>query len=111
MTPFNYGAYVSWKLSPFVRVSLDSRYEAVYSERVFNKNLDFYSAKPDWQSTLSSYPTDAVLVPTAKPVAAHMPETGWSRVYSDAHFEVYVSRSVHLPVVKWHGRVPDGTVF
>lgn len=111
MTPFDYGAYVSWRLFPLVRVSLDSRYEAVYSEEVFNKNLDFYSAKAGWQSTLSRYPTDAVLVPTAEPVAAHMTETGWNRVYSDSHFEVYVPPDVHLRVVKWRAPVPDGTIF
>src|SRR5262249_39408946 len=34
MVPFRLGAYVSWKLYPAVKVSLDSRYEEVFSDEI-----------------------------------------------------------------------------
>ncbi len=97
MVPFRVGAYVSWKLFPAVKVSLDSRYEETYPNRVVESVFHFYEGQPDWQSTLDAYPTDAVLVPRVSPLAQKMMQTGWRRVYRDREFELCIRAGVSLP--------------
>jgi hypothetical protein len=89
MVPFRLGAYVSWKLFPAVKVSLDSRYEEIYPDNVVQSVFRFYEAAPDWRSVLDVFPTDVVLVPRDSPISRVMPQTGWSRVYLDQQFELY----------------------
>jgi len=109
MTTFDYGAYCSWKLYPLVKVSLDGRFELVYSLRLFERSGDFYGARPGWQSMLRDYPTDIVLIPARATVARVMPTSGWERVYSDSEYELYARPGLHLPRVELHGPPPDGT--
>lgn len=90
MVPFRVGAYVSWKLYPAVRVSLDSRYEVAYPNEVVQRGFDFYAAAPRWQTILTDWPTDAVLLPRDSLVVRVMPSAGWPRVYADRDFEIYV---------------------
>ena len=97
MVPFTQGAYVSWKLFPAVRVSLDSRYEVAYSEEWVDRSFRFYAAEPGWQETLRAYPTDLVLVPKITPLARVMPESGWRRAYVDREFELYARPGLALP--------------
>jgi len=80
MVPFRLGAYVSWKLYPAVKVSLDGRYEEVYSNEVMRQIFDFYEARTNWQSTLDEYPTDIVVAPRDSPICAKMRETAWNPV-------------------------------
>lgn len=89
MVPFRLGAYVSWKLFPAVKISLDSRYEETYPDSVVQSIFGFYEASPGWRSTLGAFPTDLVLVPRAMPIAGWMPQSGWDRVYVDQQFELY----------------------
>ncbi len=104
MTPFAHGAYVSWKLHPAVRVSMDTRYEAAYPPALVAEHFRFYAAAPGWQATLTAYPTDIVLVPRSAAVAARMPQTGWSRVYVDSEFELWARPGVKLAPADWTGR-------
>jgi hypothetical protein len=89
LVPFRLGAYVSWKLYPAVRVSLDGRYEEVYSDRVMREIFNFYEAGPGWRATLEAYPTDAVLAPRAAPVCDKMRDTTWVAAYQDMDFVLY----------------------
>jgi hypothetical protein len=98
MVPFRLGAYVSWKLYPAVRVSLDGRYEEVYSNEVMRQIFDFYEARADWQSTLDAYPTDIVVASQDSPVCAKMRQTAWKTVYEDKEFVVYLRPGRSLPV-------------
>jgi hypothetical protein len=98
MVPFRLGGYVSWKLYPAVKVSLDSRYEVAYPDPVVKQIFDFYDARPTWRSTLTAYPTDAVLIALDSPVVARMPEAGWQRVYTDPQFEIYARPGLFLAV-------------
>jgi len=97
MVPFRLGAYVSYKLYPRVKVSVDSRYEVAYPDAVVKQMSDFYAARPDWLATLNAYPTDAVLVPADEPIARWMPASAWNRVYSDRQFQIYVRPGIALP--------------
>jgi hypothetical protein len=97
MVPFRLGAYVSWKLFPAVKVSLDSRYEETYPDRVVGSIFRFYEAASDWRSTLEAFPTDMVLVPRDAPISKAMPESGWNRVYLDQQFELYLRPGRFMP--------------
>jgi hypothetical protein len=97
MVPFRLGAYVSWKLYPAVKVSLDSRYEEVFSDEVVRAVFAFYDAKPGWQQTLSEFPPDLILIPVDAPVAGRVTEMGGVRVYHDRQFDVYAPRQTSLP--------------
>jgi len=109
MTPFEYGAYVSWKMFPAVRVGMDSRYEAAYpgwwSERVFR----LYRAQPGWQDTLAEYPTDALLARRGGSLAQAMGgQSAWRRVYADPSYEIWTRPGLDLPVAGERDRVAQG---
>jgi len=99
MVPFRVGAYVSWKLYPAVKVSVDSRYEVAYPDQWVEQVFRFYEAKAGWKETLQAYSTDAVLVPEASSVRPLLGAEGWIRTYCDAQFEIYARPESKLPIV------------
>lgn len=109
LVPFRVGAFVSWKLYPAVKVSLDSRYEVTYSDTVMRQIFDFYDGRPGWQSTLMAYPTDAVLLPKDAPILPVFGSSGWRRVYTDRQFEIYARPDLDLPVNDWTATSFEGT--
>jgi hypothetical protein len=98
MVPFRVGAYVSWKLFPAVKVSLDSRYEEVYPNQVVEDIFNFYQARPGWRTALEKYPTDIVLAPGNEGFLERMGEVGWRQVYRDKDFELYAGPGRSLPL-------------
>jgi hypothetical protein len=101
MTPFRAGAYVSWRMYPAVKISLDGRFEVAYPTESLAENFDFYAAAPGWLDTLHRYKTDAVLVPTATKLCDLLvDEAGWACVYKDDGYSVMVPPSAAgaLPV-------------
>lgn len=99
MVPFRQGAYVSWKLFPAVKVSVDSRYEVAYPEEWVDRTFRFYAAEAGWQQTLSAYSTDLVLVPKTSPVERLIDQSGWHMVYLDREFEIFARPGLMLPSV------------
>ena len=97
MTPFEQGAYVSWRLFPAVKVSVDSRYDIAFPPAVVDESFRFYKAEPGWRGTLAKYPTDLVLTLRKAAVARRMPDRGWKRVYADPWFEIYERPGLDLP--------------
>ncbi|MBN2475083.1 MAG: hypothetical protein JXB62_10780 [Pirellulales bacterium] len=99
MVPFDAGSFVSWKLFPKVKVSLDSRYEAAYPPEAADCSVRFYGAAPDWKAILRRDPTDAVLVARGCPLdAAFEAACGqadpdapfdWRLVYRDDGFSLF----------------------
>ncbi len=94
MTPFHCGAYLSWELHPAVRVSLDGRYEVAYTSEVLPEHQRFYEAQPGWESMLSRWDHDFILIPRDKDtkVANYLlteqqaKEFGWKLIYLDESF-------------------------
>jgi len=109
IAPFEFGAYVSWKLGRGVRVFVDSRYEEVYPDRTVDEAAQFYTAQPNWQEILRHYPVAAVFVPKASALALAMPQSGWMLAYGDPEYSVYLRPDLILPVVK-RDTVPDGSL-
>ena len=110
LTPFASGAYVSWMCYPQIRVSIDGRYEVAYRDDVLPKHDLFYSAKPSWESVLSEFKADAILIQVSSPAYPLLGAPGtktetWKRIYEDQTFalfarspvdEVRVGNFVHL---------------
>ncbi len=101
MVTFQTGAFVSWKLYPAVRVSIDSRYEVAYPAQWREEVAGFYRAEGDWQATLIKHPTDAVLVPFSRPVAAllddapsHTGDVGWQEIYRDDAYSIFMRQAL-----------------
>lgn len=62
-TPFSWGSYLSWRLYPNIKVSMDGRYETVYPESTFKLNADFFDHQgDDWWQLCRSYKVDYVIL-------------------------------------------------
>jgi hypothetical protein len=112
LTPFEVGAFVTWKLYPAVRVSLDGRYEVAFAPELLERHLDFYEARPGWRALLQDPEADAVLAPSTAPVVASLArEPGWTRVYRDDSYQVFArdERAGGLAVLDARGRRFAGT--
>jgi hypothetical protein len=96
MTAFEHGSYVSWRLYPAVKVSVDSRYETAFLPELVDESLRFYRAGPDWRQTLAKYPTDLVMTLRQAPVAGELPGVGWKSVYLDKKFEIFARPDLSL---------------
>jgi hypothetical protein len=91
LTPFEVGAFVSWKLHPDVKVSLDGRFEVAFAPELLDRHLRFYAALEGWRDFLDEIPTDAVLARSDAPVAPEMRRLpGWRQLYRDDAFELFV---------------------
>jgi hypothetical protein len=108
MTPFSYGAFVSWKLYPAVRVSMDSRYEVAYPGWWADESFRFYDSAPGWRNTLGRFGADLVLLRPIDALAREISSSGWNRVYRDRSYEIYARPGLNLPVVDLQGPVPAG---
>lgn len=94
LTPFGAGSYVSWKLHPAVRVSLDSRFEAAYPYAVVVDIMGAYATGAGVDRVLRTYAPDLVLVPRLSALAA----TGlpWPAVYRDPEFSLHARPGLAL---------------
>lgn len=89
MTPFRAGAYVSWRLAPAVKISLDGRYEVAYQPGVFERVEGFYRGDSGWFETLGRYPTDLVLARATHAVVPLLEnQAGWHRIYDDGAYMI-----------------------
>jgi hypothetical protein len=110
MTPFTVGAFVTWKLAPNVKVSLDGRYEAAYPVRLLTEHSDFYDGRPGWPAMLDRYPTDVVLARRTAPVVDLLPrQTTWRLVYQDDEYVLFGRPGLGLPVSDRRGITLLGT--
>src|SRR6185295_14647307 len=98
LVPFGVGAFVSWKLHPYIKVSLDSRYEVAFRPELLVAHLDFFAARRGWRDFLDAYPTDLVLAPAGAPVVdALATQSGWSIVYRDDAYVLFARAGLAFP--------------
>lgn len=95
--PFNLGAYVSWKLYPQVKVSIDSRYEVAYPPGALERNVSCYFALEGWPAEFNECGADAILLPKNQKLAGEMmilmqldQWKHWKVCYSDDEFLLLV---------------------
>lgn len=79
---FEYGEYCIWKLYPQIRVSIDGRYETVYTERTIADYWRFARGQTGWETHLAG--ASYALLDPATPSAVMMRRlNGWRRIYED----------------------------
>jgi hypothetical protein len=63
-TPFAWGSYVSWRLYPNIKISMDGRYETTYPESTFDLNNAFYDhdQQRDWFRLCRDFKVDYVIL-------------------------------------------------
>ena len=84
MVPFNWGSYALWKLYPQALVSMDGRYELVYTVSRYMENEDFFRARGDWQRVLKESGSTLVLAPADATITQRLKEdAGWQIIYAD----------------------------
>ena len=99
--PFATGAFVTWKLYPACKVSIDSRYEVAYPDGAAEENHEFYRGGENWRETLNKYPTDIVLIPKDRALLQVFEQAvqqdsnfGWHRVFADEGNVVYARAGI-----------------
>jgi hypothetical protein len=91
LVPFNYGSYAMWQLRGHMRVSMDGRYDLVYTAATYRRVNDFFANRGDgWSLTTSPRP-DAILLPVGDAVFARLSaDPAWHLAWrngTDAVFE------------------------
>lgn len=83
--PFAWGEFLYWVLYPQCRVSIDGRYETIYSERLFLDYYRFYHP-PFLVQVAERYPTTHILVDTTHPALIEKLRASkrWTEIYRDA---------------------------
>jgi hypothetical protein len=61
-TPFAWGSYLTWRLYPHIKISMDGRYETAYPESTFALNNAFFDHAGDWLQLCRSYKVDFVIL-------------------------------------------------
>ena len=93
LVPFNYGSYALWQLRGKMRVSMDGRYDLVYSPATYQRVDDFFNARNDWQTLLTSPAPQAVLVPRLDRVFDHlMMDPAWTYAWHDRDNAVFLRK-------------------
>jgi len=89
---FNWGEYVIWHLRGEIKVSIDGRYDTVYSEKVIDENFRFFFAEKGWDALLANYPTGIVLIHPLNPISAVMEKMpGWTLAFRSDTALIFLS--------------------
>jgi len=98
LVPYDWGAYVIWKLYPDVKVSLDSRYEVAYPKQVSDEQYDLYMGAQNWTELLRKYAPDIILSHERLPLTKLIDSSvEWKIVYTDHQWNIYAKNSSDLP--------------
>lgn len=90
LVPFNWGSYALWQLYPHYLVSLDGRYELIYSQKTYHAVSDFFFNGPNPDRIVLSHPPEIVLTPRGPEIEKRLTETlGFIPVYADDVAAVY----------------------
>jgi hypothetical protein len=81
---FDWGLYAIYHLSPAVKVSLDGRRETGYRPEVYLESFQFVYGQGAWDTLLTKYDTELVLVPTGSAAFNLMrSRPGWQLLHED----------------------------
>ena len=93
LVPFNYGSYALWELRGRMRVSMDGRYDLVYSPATYRRVDDFFNARGDWKTLLTSPAPHAILVPREDAVYGKLVAApGWTEAWHDDSDAVFLPK-------------------
>jgi hypothetical protein len=112
-TPFAWGSYVSWRLYPNVKVSMDGRYETTYPESTFELNNAFYDHQGDWLRLAREFKVDYVILDLqTEPLRpAELEAAGYILITNVANVSALLSLPEHAPLLQKAARaLPPFTV-
>jgi hypothetical protein len=87
----SFGSYLIWEAYPEYQVFVDSRIE-LFSEKVWEDYLNISNANGDWESRLSEYGVDTLMLsPVEQPtlIQAVQGSAGWDLLYQDNSAIIY----------------------
>ncbi len=109
MVHFTLGAFVSWRLYPDVKVSMDSRNDAAYPVWLVQENIEFYRNSENWQTVASKYPTGMILAYEGAPLTRSIAASPqWRVAYRDEEFVLFAKAGAALPAGEHVAKVPEG---
>lgn len=95
---FDWAQLAIWRWHPLVRVHYDGRHRTCYPMEIEHEHFDYFlepQPEGDWRRALTSWPTEAVLVPTGALSDRRMrDEPGWRLVYTDRVGSLYLRADV-----------------
>jgi hypothetical protein len=101
-----WGDYLIYRLYPNMRVFVDGRSD-FYGRAFEEKYLDVVNVKHNWESILTGYGIDTVLLPAGASLAGALKESSrWRVVYDDGVTLVF--RPGHLPAGRKHVSAASG---
>ncbi len=92
---FGLGEFAYWRLYPRFKVSMDGRYEEVYTQQAFLRNDAFFNRHKHKQSIQAAQqihhsPADFILIEADMPNLAALEKSGqWQLLYNDYYFQVW----------------------
>ena len=111
---FDIGGFLDWQLYPGALTFLDGR---TYNQKVFMEHQMVTSAMPGWERTIDAYginyfvlksmDSSGMILPIV-PVLANHP--GWSLVFSDGLFVVFVRNTPELREYVRRHEIPKGVL-
>ena len=112
-TPFAWGSYVSWRLYPNVKISMDGRYEAAFPESTFKLNNAFYDRQGDWFQLCRLFKVDYVILDlqTERLRAGELQAAGYVLIWKQDDLSALLCLPEHAPLLqKTAGALPSVTV-
>lgn len=96
---FGLGEFALWTLYPRFKVSMDGRYEEVYSQALFLKNhhcFNRHDRQDNWDSfdSINNGEADFLLMQVELPIVARLALSPlWQKLYVDGYFVVFARKS------------------
>jgi hypothetical protein len=99
---FDWGEYVIWHLGNQVKVSVDGRRETLYSDEVYNEDVQFRHGLGDWDAVLGRPQTHLALVSKEFPVYNLLKrKADWSLLYEDQVCALFARQGWFMPAERW----------
>lgn len=93
LTQFGLGSYVSFKLYPNNLIYMDGRYEEVYDDEVFDDLKKFELVSEDWDTVLTKYKTDILLIKKHLNIYKHLKtQKSWINIYEGPICSIFIKK-------------------
>lgn len=96
LTFFDWAEYSIWRLDPDCKQFLDGRFSDAYSVKTIKDYRAFLYAEPGWETALTDYPTDIVLIHRGNPAYPLMlTRDGWTLVCESDLAALFLKKDRH----------------
>lgn len=98
---FDWAEEFIWHRQTGSHVFLDGRFCSAYSRRTMDDYQRFIYGMEPWDTALTAYPTDMVLIHQGNPACVRMrQQPGWTVAYEDALCALFLKTSIHSAVLR-----------